>query len=424
MKHDFDFKWKFKKKFNTEILNESFKENLSELKNDSSWKIFFPISICFLSATLKNKVYVEKITGASIVNRFPLKILIPIGNKKISERHLKKNYILSNIKKFDNISINLISQNYSKSIHFKDKMKNVINNQKKISLENSIIKNSSISFHWTKKELKGVKIYKLKSHSLLFLNIKKIFINNHLKDKKIIWQSLPKFLKKFIFNFKINQDKKYHKGFTDNYKYEVSFQNVNYIDKKKNKKFTEVNLKSYNSKKIQKLSSDQAKWPIFFPSSLGIIGSLDKKNNFNFMPCGSTTVVNRHPFQFATAVSHLNNNIRYRKRYSLNKILKFKKITLGIPFSNEKILKMINYMGNISKFDYKNKIQNTVFKKTKTRFGPIFSELPITYGCILSKKIKFETHFLLIFTLKKVFYSKKFNNSNLMWNGLFKLSKK
>ena len=78
----------------------------------------------------------------------------------------------------------------------------------------------------------------------------------------------------------------------------------------------------------------------------------------------------------------------------------------------------------MSKYDFKNKINNTTFNKTATKYGPILNDFPVTYGCVLTKKIKFKTHTLLIFSIKKVYYFKKFNKKKLLWNGLFKVSKK
>ena len=282
--------------------------------------------------------------------------MIPISSNKISKRHLDKSYILKNIKKFDQISINLIDQKAANSIEFLNHFNNQILNSKELVNKDSIMKNSSISFNWKKKDLKEVKIVKLKSHHLLFLNINTIFINNFLKNRKIIWQSLPKYKENFKFYFNILEKKKYYKGFTDNYNYKINLKNINYLNKNKINNFIKIKLKQFKIKEIKKLSSEQSKWPIFFPSSVGMIGSIDKKKQINIMPCGSTTVVNRHPFQIATAISHLDNNIRYRKRFSLKKILTNKKISLGIPYSNSKIVNMINYMGNVSKYDLKIKL--------------------------------------------------------------------
>lgn len=420
----FNFNWRYQKKIKNAFIFEKFNEKLIDLKKNSSWKIFFPISICFLSFTYKKKNFLEKISGAAIINRFPLTVMIPICTKNISKRHTNKSYIIENLKDLENVSLNLISQNNVNSFKFLDKFKSKITLIDKIFNKKLIARNASISFNWKAKDLKKAKIVKLNSHSLILIDIDKIFLNNHLKHFDIKWKSLPYFQKKINFKFIIKKTQSYFKNFTDNYKYIVNFKSSNFKKIKSESEFTEVNLRKFKSAEIKKLTSDQAKWPIFFPSSVGIIGSLDDNKNSNFMPCGSTTVVNRHPFQFAVAVSHLNNNLRYRKRYSLKNILKRKKITLGVPYSSSGILRMINYMGNVSKMNFNEKINNVKFEMSKCNYGPIFNELPITYGCELYKKIKLKTHTLLIFTVKKVFYTKIFNNKKLFWNGLFNLSKK
>lgn len=419
----FNFKWSFNENFKKNFLFKNFKEKLSDFKKDSSWKIFFPISITFLNFTYNNKNYFEKITGASIINRFPLIIMIPICTKKISNRHVDKSFIIKNLKKFESLSLNLISKSSICDLNFIDKYKSKISNLDKLLLNNTNMKNSTISFNWKKKDLNQVKIIKLKSHSLIFLKIEKIFLNNFLNNCKIFWKSLPFFKKKINFKFKIKEKQAYHKNFTDKYQYVLNFKSPNFEKIKIKEDFTEVSLKKFSMKKIKKLSPDQSKWPIFFPSSVGIIGSIDNEKDINFMPCGSTTVVNRYPFQFSTAISHLDNNLRYKKRYSLKNILQNKKISLGIPYVSDGVLRMINYMGNISMVDYKNKINNVEFDIYNTQYGPIFSQLPITYCCELFKKVKFETHTLLIFNLKKVFYIKKFNLKKIYWNGLFDILK-
>ena len=55
------------------IFQEDFKEKLSDLNNDSSWKIFFPISICFLSFVYKNKIFIEKSQELQLLIDFLLK---------------------------------------------------------------------------------------------------------------------------------------------------------------------------------------------------------------------------------------------------------------------------------------------------------------------------------------------------------------
>ena len=81
-----NFLWKTNKK-GVYSINESLK---TFKKKDSKWPIFFPSNNSFLLLKNKNNFQVEKLTGATVINRFPLIIGFSISSKNLSKRHLNK----------------------------------------------------------------------------------------------------------------------------------------------------------------------------------------------------------------------------------------------------------------------------------------------------------------------------------------------
>src|SRR5215813_8320847 len=62
-------------------------ESLHELASDSRWPAFFPSSICFVTTGDGSRVALEKVVGASIVNRFPYVLALTFCKEELSTRH-------------------------------------------------------------------------------------------------------------------------------------------------------------------------------------------------------------------------------------------------------------------------------------------------------------------------------------------------
>ena len=69
---------------------------------------FFPSNNSFLLLKNKNNFQVEKLTGATVINRFPLIIGFSISSKNLSKRHLNKIPIIKKLISNKKFSINLI----------------------------------------------------------------------------------------------------------------------------------------------------------------------------------------------------------------------------------------------------------------------------------------------------------------------------
>lgn len=406
-----NFLWKTNKK-GVYSLNESLR---TFKKKDSKWPIFFPSNNSFLLLKNKNNFEVEKLTGATVINRFPLIIGFSISSKNLSKRHLNKIPIIKKLISNKKFSINLIEyKNINKFVS-----ENSFYNNIHIDKSNIDKNFNCINFAYQSIDCKFLKKIKIYSHTLILAEIEKITINKkNFKKKYLLWKPLPEINKKISFALKKNIKINHMKRFTNNYKYIFSKKSKHYINIKENKNFITNKIKKFKLSEQIKLSNNQAKWPIFFPSSLGIIGS-SKESKPNFMPCGSTFVVSRYPMTIGIAISHSKINERYRFRNTLNNITKNKKFTVGVPFNNSNLINWINFMGNITSIDYPNKMNFIDFNYKKNNYGPYLNDIPITMMCESIKKIKMKTHTLIIGKIKKYFISKE--NCLFKWSSFANL---
>ena len=62
-------------------------ESREELNRDSRWPAFFPSPICITTTASGGTVHVEKVVGASIVNRFPYVVALSYCREPLSSRH-------------------------------------------------------------------------------------------------------------------------------------------------------------------------------------------------------------------------------------------------------------------------------------------------------------------------------------------------
>ena len=195
----------------------SLKENLNTLKKkDSKWPIFFPSNNSFLLLKNKNNYRIEKLTGATVVNRFPLIIGFSISSKSLSKRHINKTPIIKKLITNKKFSINLIEHKNINKFISKNSFYNNIHIDK-LKVEKNF---NCIDFSYQSIECKFLKKIKIYSHTLILAEIEKVTINKkNFKKKYLLWKPLPEINKKILFSLKRNTKIDYMKRFTNNYKY-------------------------------------------------------------------------------------------------------------------------------------------------------------------------------------------------------------
>jgi flavin reductase (DIM6/NTAB) family NADH-FMN oxidoreductase RutF len=209
---------------------------------------------------------------------------------------------------------------------------------------------------------------------------------------------------------------KYSKGYTDNYFFParntVGFE----ADKVENGMFVRF-LPPLPDDQVE-IDDDRARWPCFFPSSLGMITTWGEDGTPNLMPCGSTSVLIRHPLCFAICVSYAKINVRYAERASLKSLLANRKFMCGVPFANADLVKAVKYAGNISIVNDKHKIHNSGLSFLHDDHGPLLEAMPISYRCNIVDIVRLGTHFLMLGEVESVIVRDDVTKDNcLNWHS-------
>jgi flavin reductase (DIM6/NTAB) family NADH-FMN oxidoreductase RutF len=150
------------------------------------------------------------------------------------------------------------------------------------------------------------------------------------------------------------------------------------------------------------VDNDRARWPCFFPSSAGLITTWGESDVPNLMPCGSTSVLIRHPLCIGICVAYAEINIRYAPRGSARALNETGRFGCGVPFIHATIIDAMKYAGNVSIDKDKQKIQNAGLEVIAHEWAPMLSALPIHFDCEVKKTVRLGTHVLYLGEVKAI----------------------
>jgi flavin reductase (DIM6/NTAB) family NADH-FMN oxidoreductase RutF len=422
-------KSEWEKSVHSGFIEHSMPEDEAKLAMDSRWPGFFPSAICFVTAGDEKHSALEKVVGATIVNRFPYIVALSFCTKPLSERHYVRENFMKTLESGGAVSIQ-----YFEPGNFIDRAMEAIMNVDDSEIENRIARtglktikaqtNDTPVFEDAYlvyearlvkpgKDFEGNAIFDKPytdygSHRIYYLEIEAIQLREDIRkcETQINWQSLPKWEAQKPLQNELPStskpliDVKYQKGYTSDYFFPgrntIGFE----FDKIENGMAVKF-LPPLPEDQVE-VDNDKARWPCFFPSSVGLITTWDENGVANLMPCGSTSVLIRHPLCFAICVSYAKINVRYAPRASLKSLMDNKQFICGVPFANNMIIDAIKYSGNISITQDKDKINNAGLEYLKDEFGPVLSALPINYRCKVVDIVRLGTHFLMLGEVQSV----------------------
>lgn len=411
------------------FLERAMPETIETLSTDSRWPAFYPSQICFVTVSHGSKTALERCVGASIVNRFPYILALSICRKNLSERHYDRAIFSEMVEKSGSVAVQFLSpgasfDNALNSIKYLSedsthkridcsqlKFRKAFSNNAPVFADAYMVYEASLVE--PKKDFDGVTIYStpwldVGSHRLYFFEINAIQLREDiaLGNSQISWRSLPAWesiLKSHGFlspNNIASQEKKYTKTYTPHYVFPsagtTAFEFDTVIDRMAVKQ-----LSPLPENQIE-VDNDKARWPCFFPSSLSMVTSWAENNTPNVMPCGSTMVVSRHPMTIAICVAYASINVRYSPRASLNIIRENDYFGCGVPFVNNHIIKAIEYSGNTSLSEDKEKVYNSGLEYINTDNTPTLSAIPIHFECRVVDEIKLGTHSMFLGQVQKI----------------------
>jgi flavin reductase (DIM6/NTAB) family NADH-FMN oxidoreductase RutF len=122
----------------------------------------------------------------------------------------------------------------------------------------------------------------------------------------------------------------------------------------------------------------------------------------NLMPCGSTTIVSRHPLIIAPCVSYSAINERYAPRATLSLIRRTGSFVCGVPFIHETVLDAIRSAGNVSLASNPGKVRDAGLEVQAGERGPLMPALPVQFECDVVGEIRLGTHIMFLGEARRI----------------------
>lgn len=403
-------------------------ETPEELALDSRWPAFFPCPISLITTSDGVQEGLEKEVGASIVNRFPYVIALSFCRATLSERHHIRQKFTDILERGGCAAIQFLPPDQDldtvmtaiASLSDRDASLRIA--QTGLPVRRAITNNAPVfeaaymvyeaRLVKPSTDFDGNPIYEtpwkdVGSHRIYFLEINAIQLREDIADgqMQIAWRSLPSWQPQFTVPTPDpvsgrDDSKRYRKGYTPHYRFPSASTAAFEAD------YSQDGMKVKHLPPLPKdqveVDNDRARWPCFFPSSAGMITTWAEPGLPNLMPCGSTTILSRHPLVFAVAVSYAAINQRYAPRASLGILRKTGKFGCGVPFVNDALLDSICYAGNTSFANDRNKVANAGLHVYPFDWAPVLASLPVHFDCEVIGELRLGTHILFLGEVRRV----------------------
>ena len=150
------------------------------------------------------------------------------------------------------------------------------------------------------------------------------------------------------------------------------------------------------------VDDDRARWPCFFPSSLGLITTWTEAGQPNLMPCGSTTVISDDPLVLAPCVAYAPINQRYAPRKTLELIRATGRFGCGAAYVDARMLAAIRYAGNVSLAQDPEKPLHAGLEVAADSWAPRLLASPLHLECEVIDEIALGTHVMFLGAVRRM----------------------
>ncbi|MBT7136677.1 MAG: hypothetical protein HN889_02320 [Rhodospirillaceae bacterium] len=450
MSTDFSYKWPYSaldtdtgwnENVDSPFRNRDLPETAEQLEADSRWPAFFPSPICLVTTTNGHEVGFEKVVGPSIVNRFPYIAALSFCREKLSDRHHIRGRFAELLESGGSVAIQFLPQGEKLAKAMKviaeTPEEKTSQRLKLADLETlpgqtvaaPVMKDAYLVYEGKlvkpSKDFSGNPIYDkpwsdVGSHRIYFIEITAIQLHEDIASGKsqISWSGLPEWSPDPALPSpggvtpKSGLAEHYQKGYTPNYKFPAA-NTVAFESDGAENGMAIKHLAPLPEDQVE-VDNDRARWPCFFPSPAGMITTWADDGQANLMPCGSTTIVSRHPLIIAPCVSYSRINERYAPRASLDIIRKAGAFGCGVAYIDDNLTKAIRYSGTTSFSDDEDKIANSGLHSSYRPLAPHLDDLPIHFECQLVGEIRLGTHIMFLGEVKSVLVRNDLNVDNPM----------
>lgn len=394
-------------------------ESAASLRDDSRWPAFFPSAISIVTSIGPDGPVVEKVVGASIVNRFPYVVALSLCRIDLSDRHYARTNAIHAMTHSGEVAVQFLEPgsglervlravNDMPDARATDRLqKSGLAASPGATVASPVFDDAFLVYEgaavrpdadFERIPVNSSPWVDVGSHRVMLFEITAIQLRRDIADGEstINWQSLPDWNSGTLAGAGTASAPQggYVKSYTARYRYPsaatASFEADELVGNRR------VKILPRSAADQVEIDNDRARWPCFFPSSVGMITSTDRDGRRNVMPCGSTTIVSRDPLVIAPCISYAAINDRYAPRHSLDAILETGRFGCSVPFLSDAVIAGITYSGNTSLRDDPDKLGHSGFAAADEDGSPRLLGFPVHFSCRLVDRVRLGTHWMLL----------------------------
>jgi flavin reductase (DIM6/NTAB) family NADH-FMN oxidoreductase RutF len=400
-------------------------EPIDQIAADSRWPGFFPSPICLVTTAAGSRTALERVVGASIVNRFPYVIALSFCRERLSARHYVRQRFTAMLEEGGTAAVQFLAPGRALDSAL-GAIGTVPDEQADRRIESTglatrtgtvadapvfadayLVYEARLVRPGT--DFDGHPIYERPwidagSHRVYFLEITAIQLRADIADgrRQILWRSLPSWTPAPAADHGgpgpgrgLDAFGGYQKPYTPHYRF-PSANTIAFEPDERRDGMAVMYLEPLAEDQVE-VDNDRARWPCFFPSSVGMITTWGAEGVPNLMPCGSTTIVSRHPLIITPCVSYAGINERYAPRATLDIIRRTGRFGCGVPFIDARVLGAIKYAGNVSWTRNPDKVADAGLAFEAADGGaPVLPALPIQFDCRVAGEVRLGTHVMFL----------------------------
>lgn len=415
-------------------------ESRESLRRDSRWPAFFPSAISIVTTVGPDGPVVEKVVGASIVNRFPYVVALSLCRTDLSDRHYARTEALRAMERSGEVAVQFLEPGPAL-----ERVLRAVNDvpdaraperlgraglavSRGATVASPVFDDAYLVYEgaavrpdsdFSGNPVNATPWVDVGSHRVMLFEITAIQLRRDIADGEstINWQSLPDWNGGVLAGAGEASTARsaYVKSYTPRYRYPsagtAAFEADDLVGSRR------VKILPRSAADQVEVDNDRARWPCFFPSSVGMVTSTDRDGRRNVMPCGSTTIVSRDPLVVAPCISYAAINDRYAPRHSLDAILESGRFGCSVPFLSDAVVAGITYSGNTSLRDDADKLAHSGFAAVDEDGSPRLLGFPVHFSCRLVDKVRLGTHWMLLGEATSVVVDPAVSASNaLSWS--------
>jgi flavin reductase (DIM6/NTAB) family NADH-FMN oxidoreductase RutF len=406
-------------------------ESAEDLARDSRWPAFFPCPLVLVTTSDGESVLLEKVVGASVVNRFPYTLALSFCTKALSARHHVRHSFVEALERSGVAAVQFLPPGAALDAAMKAILEvpeeqtagriaaSGLATRPARTIDAPVFRDAYMVYECRAvrpgKDFEGQAINALPyadvgSHRVFFLEITSIQLREDIArgSSQIHWRALPLWQPATAATSGAGKASAealarlgYVKGYTPQYAFPSAGTTAFEADGLKDG-MAFRDLAPLPEDQVE-VDNDRARWPCFFPSSVGMITSWSETGAANVMPCGSTTIISRHPLVVAPCVSYAAINARYAPRQSLPDIRRLGRFGCGVPFIDEAMVAAIRYSGNVSIVQDADKLRNSgLTLASASGPSPVLADMPVHFDCRVTGEICLGTHVMFLGEVERI----------------------